>query len=240
MAKGGVSIGNKNYTVYMHICPNSKKYIGITKLNPKDRWKNGKSYKNCILFNRAIEKYKWKNIEHKILYTNLTKEEAEQKEIELIAYYKSNQKEYGYNIENGGHVNCVSEETKKKISEATRKAMQKLEIKEKMSIAQHNRISPLKGRKLSDEHKKKISLARKGKTYKHKKESIYKMIKNNTRKKSILCIETNQIFESFHEADRQTNIDYRNIQRSCKNGKIAGGYHWKYYDLDKTEEGEEK
>ncbi len=216
------------YTVYMHICPNNKKYIGITKLKTEERWKKGKSYKNCILFNRAIEKYKWENIKHKILYTNLTKEEAEQKEIELIAKYKSNNSKYGYNIENGGHVNCVSEETKKKISETTRKAMQKPEIKEKMSIAQHNRISPLKNRKLSEEHKKKLSLARKGKTFKHKEGSIAKMIKNNTRKKTILCIETNQMFESLHEANRQTNIDYRNIQRSCKNGKIAGGFHWQY------------
>ena len=216
---------DNTYTVYMHICPNNKKYIGITKLKPEERWKKGKSYKNCILFERAIKKYKWDNIKHKILYTNLTKEEAEQKEIELIAKYKSNNSKYGYNIENGGHVNCVSESTRLKISKKTKEAMQRPEVKKRMSIAQHNRISPLKGRKLSDEHKKKISLARKGKTYKHKKESIYKMIKNNTRKKSILCIETNQIFESLHEADRQTNVDYRNIQRSCKNGKIAGGYH---------------
>lgn len=36
------------YTVYMHICPNGKRYIGITGLYPKDRWKNGANYK----FNR--------------------------------------------------------------------------------------------------------------------------------------------------------------------------------------------
>jgi predicted GIY-YIG superfamily endonuclease len=222
-----------NYTVYMHVCPNDKKYIGITKLKPNERWKNGKSYKNCVLFNRAIQKYKWENIKHVILYQGLTKEEAESKEIELIAYYKTNKKEYGYNIENGGHVNCVSEETKKKISEATKKAMQRPEVKRNMSIAQHNRISPLKGRKLSNEHKKKLSIAHQGKGHKQSKEAIEKMIKNNTRKKKIICIETNQIFESLHEADRQTNIDYRNIQRSCKNGKIAGGYHWEYYEVIK-------
>lgn len=225
-----------NYTVYMHICPNNKRYIGITKLKPKERWKNGKSYKNCILFNRAIKKYKWENIEHKILYTNLSKEEAEKKEIKLIAYYKSNQKEYGYNIENGGHVNCVSEETKKKISEATRKAMQKPEIKEKMSIAQHNRISPLKGRKLSDKHKEKLKLSHIGKnTGKRTDEQKQNMRKNNKRKKKVLCIETNIIYESINEAGRKTNIDYRNIHRSCNNNKIAGGYHWQYYELDKNE-----
>ena len=93
----------RNYTVYMHICPNNKKYIGITKLKPKDRWKNGKSYKTQQLFFRAIQKYGWDNIKHEILFSNLTKEEAEQKEIELIALYKSNQREYRYNVENGGN-----------------------------------------------------------------------------------------------------------------------------------------
>lgn len=149
----------KCYTVYMHICPNNKKYIGITKLKPKARWKNGKSYKTQQLFFRAIQKYGWDNIKHEILFSNLTKEEAEQKEIELIALYKSNQREYGYNVANGGNcVGSVSEETKKKISVNTRKAMNNPEIKRKLSIAQHNRPSPLKGRKLTEDHKKKISI----------------------------------------------------------------------------------
>ena len=226
----------ENYTVYMHICPNNKKYIGITKLNVKDRWKNGKSYKNCILFNRAINKYKWENILHKILFTNLTKEEAEQKEIEFIKKYKTNDREYGYNIENGGHVNCVNNETRKRISERTKEAMQRPEVRKKMSIAQHNRKSPLKGRKLSEEHKRKLSISHIGIKHTHSEISKQKMIENNTRKKKIMCVETNEIYESMHDANRQLNIDYRNIQRSCKIGKIAGGYHWKYYDLDKEEE----
>lgn len=218
-----------NYTVYMHICPNGKKYIGITKLKPKDRWKNGKSYKNCVLFERAIQKYGWNNMQHKILFANLTKEEAEQKEMELIAKYKSNDSKYGYNIENGGHINCVSDETKKKISEKTKEAMQRPEVKRKMSIAQRNRISPLKGRKLSDEHKQKLSLAHKGKGHKLKQETKEKL-RHNKKCKPILCVETNKIYESLHEANRQANVDYRNIQRSCKNGKTAGGYHWRYYE----------
>ena len=80
------------YTVYMHICPNGKKYIGITKLKPNIRWKNGKSYKGCVLFDKAIKKYGWDNMQHLVLYEKLKKEEAEQKEIELIAKYKSNNK----------------------------------------------------------------------------------------------------------------------------------------------------
>ena len=65
------------------------------------------------LYLKQYKKYGWKNIKHEILFKNLNKEEAEQKEIELIAKYKSNQIEFGYNIANGGsHV--VSNETKKR------------------------------------------------------------------------------------------------------------------------------
>ena len=71
----------KCYTVYMHICPNNKKYIGITGQKPEKRWRNGFNYRNSILFNRAIKKYSWENIQHKILYEHLTKEEAEQKKL---------------------------------------------------------------------------------------------------------------------------------------------------------------
>ena len=72
-----------NYIVYMHVFPNNKKYIGITSKKPKQRWESGTGYRTQSLMYRAIQKYEWDNIEHKILYINLTKEEAEQKEIEL-------------------------------------------------------------------------------------------------------------------------------------------------------------
>lgn len=105
-----------NYTVYKHIFPNNKVYIGITKQDVKKRWLNGKGYKLCPLMNKAIQKYKWENINHIILFENLTKQIAEQKEIELIAFYKSNNRKYGYNIENGGNVcGTHSKETKRKI-----------------------------------------------------------------------------------------------------------------------------
>ena len=58
-----------NYTVYMHIFPNNKVYIGITNKNVNSRWrKNGVGYTNCPRMNNAINKYGWENVEHKILY----------------------------------------------------------------------------------------------------------------------------------------------------------------------------
>lgn len=92
----------ENFSVYKHTLPNKKIYIGITSKKPIYRWNNGKGYKNQSLFYRAILKYGWDNIKHEILFTGLSEREACEKEIELIAKYKSNDRKFGYNISNGG------------------------------------------------------------------------------------------------------------------------------------------
>lgn len=93
----------RNYCVYMHINKvNGKKYIGITKLKPEYRWSNGNGYKENKHFYSSIKKYGWENFEHKIVYANLTKNEACEKEIELIDFYETTDFNKGYNISFGG------------------------------------------------------------------------------------------------------------------------------------------
>lgn len=65
----------------------------------------------------------------------------------------------------------------------------------------------LTGHVMTDEHKAKINLT--------------------LKRKSIICIETEIIYESVSEAARQTGIKRENI-KTALNGKrqSAGGYHW--------------
>jgi len=106
-----------SYIVYMHENKeNHKKYIGITKQSLKKRSRKGEGYKGCSKFYSAIQKYGWNNFKHIILFRGLTKEEAEQKEIELIKEY--NTQIDGYNIANGGSASVMTEETKEKLSRA--------------------------------------------------------------------------------------------------------------------------
>lgn len=96
---------NKKYTVYMHIAPNEKKYIGITCQKPEERWKKdgrGYFYQSNSHFERAILKYGWDNFEHKILVEGLDESEAKQMEKELITKYNTNNPEFGYNKTGGG------------------------------------------------------------------------------------------------------------------------------------------
>lgn len=90
----------------MHIFPNGKRYIGITCKRPNARWENGTGYRSGSPMRNAINKYGWDNIEHVILFEGLTQDEACDKEIELIAKYKTNihrhGDQYGYNMTDGG------------------------------------------------------------------------------------------------------------------------------------------
>lgn len=91
------------YTVYMHIAPNGKKYVGITRRNVAQRWgKEGQGYKKCSYFWHAIEKYGWDNIAHQVISTGLTGEEAKQSEKELIRLHETRDHLHGYNLTDGG------------------------------------------------------------------------------------------------------------------------------------------
>ena len=85
------------WTVYMHTCPNGKKYIGITSKSPEQRWRNGEGYRKQAFF-KAIRKYGWKNISHEILGVVDTAEEAALEETKYIAQYKTYLRKYGYNV----------------------------------------------------------------------------------------------------------------------------------------------
>ena len=133
-------LDERKYTVYMHISPSGKRYIGITSMKPKLRWNNGYGYKTQIFYH-AIKKYGWNNIKHEILFENLTKQEAECKEIELIAYYKSNDYHYGYNVEHGGNsTGKMSEEQRRKLIKINTGRRCTEETKRKMSESGKNKI----------------------------------------------------------------------------------------------------
>lgn len=133
----------KCYTVYLHTVTTDiskeeydKYYVGITKRDPKIRWRNGEGYIKNDHFYRAIQKYGWDNIKHEIIATNLTREDACNLEKELIAKYKSNDYHYGYNMTEGGDgkVGCPASELQRKVtSERLKKAWQDPEYREKMS-----------------------------------------------------------------------------------------------------------
>lgn len=151
----------KGYYVYMHVNKtNGKRYIGITCNSPKSRWKRGTGYAKQKRFFSAIKSYGWDGFDHFILFEGLSKEEAEKKEAELIEEYQSNDLRYGYNIENGGVTNKLSDEQKEHLREVNLGKKHSAETKRKMSKS-HKGMSTawLTGIKVSEETKRKHSVA---------------------------------------------------------------------------------
>lgn len=93
-----------NYKLYMHTnLINNKKYIGVTRKKPEERWgRNGSHYKSSKHFWNAIQKYGWNNFKHEILFDNMSKDKCYALEQEYIKKYNSNNQNYGYNIASGG------------------------------------------------------------------------------------------------------------------------------------------
>lgn len=242
-----------NYKVYIHIFPNSKVYIGITGQKLTKRWNNGNGYKSNSYMTNAIKKYGWENIEHKVLYENLTKKEAEQKEIELIKQYKSNIKKYGYNILEGGNASGgLTKDGIQKMAKAQKELWKNKEYRKHM-VEIHT------GKKASEETKKKMSKSNsrywlgkklpkevvikmkeklKGKEPWNKgTKGIMKANKTSFKKgeihsvtKKVMCIETGIIYNTINEASRKLNINATCIINVCKGKQnTAGGYHWKYF-----------
>lgn len=89
------------YCVYELVFPNGKRYIGLTGQKPESRWKNGRGYKDQLVY-KPIKKYGWKNIKHIVISSELTQEQAVRLEKYLISYYKSNNPLFGYNCTEGG------------------------------------------------------------------------------------------------------------------------------------------
>lgn len=205
---------NKKYYVYRHTSPSGKCYIGITSLDPHKRWKNGSNYKTSPCFYNAILKYGWKNITHEILFIGLSKCEAEAKEKELIAFYKSDQRKFGYNLATGGHLGSHhGEETLKKMSEASLKMWGREGFRE-------NWVSKRIGVPKSEETKQKQSVSAHLRT-------------DNKRPVIQMDLEGNilNIFTGLRVASRETGVNTASISKCCKGlYEETHGFKWRYAD----------
>ena len=166
---------------------------------------------------RAVLKYGWEGFLHIVLQENLTSEEADFYEKNLIKIFKANQYQYGYN-ETAGGKDAPQTESMKRKSKRTIKKREGPTEKQKMAW---KRMSELKkGTKLSEAHKKKISEGM--------KDSVI-------NKRKVICVETDEIFESIESAAKAKGFKSNHISEVCSGiWHTFGGFHWIYLD-DKDE-----
>lgn len=233
---------------------NGKIYIGQTCQTPEKRWDNGKGYQTSPRFFNAILKYGWDNFEHIILQKNLSQEQANILEIQLIKQFQTQNDKYGYNIASGGKNYSHSEETKKKIGKANSQALKGKTHSSEWGIKMSKKFSgegnPFYGQHHSEETKKKISEHRKGKLIgkehpmygkKHTEETLKKMSQNRQGKagKRVLCLNTGEIFNCMMDAARWCGLsNSSSIGKCCMGHQLTAGKHpitkerlkWKYLD----------
>ena len=241
-------IDENKYCVYRHInINNNKVYVGITKTSLDARWQDGKGYKKCKLFYRAIQKYGWNSFQHCVVCSNLDKETACTLEQHLIEYYKS--KKLSYNITDGGEGTSgfrMPEKAKRKISE-------KLKIIRCKPVLQYSILGEfIREYKSATEAadilgyghasvincaigtKRENTLYRYIFIYKDQKDTLQrrlKLCKDHWRTYKIVQYADESIigiFDSVRDAERQTKINRVSI-RNCiaKKQKHAGGFIWK-------------
>ena len=88
------------YYVYVHTCPDGKRYVGQTSNSPEVRWKEGFGYRTQTTFFTAIVKFGWLNIKHEIIKVG-SREEMFELERSLIERYRTTDPKFGYNVSKG-------------------------------------------------------------------------------------------------------------------------------------------
>lgn len=227
---------------------NSKVYIGKTMFTLDKR---RQEHKNCAFniggrdsntyFYNAIRKYGWDNFVWRVLDIGIPEELSYLEQL-YIEMFGSSFEALGYNTTEGGDGVILNERGRLKIKqshlnrskEVYEKIAKKNRGKKRTEESKKRMRDSHLGRKLTEEHRKNISKANKGKHHHiYSDESKKKMSDSHKgkpalNKKKVLCVETNEIFNSLTEAGKAKGINYKNISSVCTGRwETSGGYHWK-------------
>lgn len=201
-----------SYCVYCHTNKiNGKRYVGITKQKPENRWRNGNGYLGQV-FHKAILKYGWEEFTHEILFTGLSESQAEATEIELIRKWKTNDARYGYNASSGGESGnkgaACSDNRRRKMSERMKGNKNPM----------FGKKGGMSGKKLTREQKLKISNGNKGK--KRSEETLRMM---SLRASLPVKCSDGRMFMSRKECAKEFGCCVDTIIKHIKSGKPLKG-----------------
>lgn len=208
----------EKYIVYCHtLIEDNRRYIGITCMKPSLRWrKKGQRYKSNRYFYNAIQKYGWNNFKHEILYEELSKEEAKEKEIELIKKYNTQDDKYGFNLTAGGESGfSPNKSTREKMRKSAKGNKSHLGCKNSQEMKENMRKiknSYWQSEENKAKHKEACQVFAK---------KVAKIDKNTN--------EIIKIYSSLTEASK--GFDKGNIGKCCNNKlnyNTAYGYKWMY------------
>lgn len=167
-------------------------------------------------------------IEHVEDVNLLTEKEQYWMNIEDVIHYGYNKYPTALNSLGRKH----TKEARKKMKESHKNISN--ETRTKLSKANSGINNPMYGKHHSSKSRVKISNATKGKrkgislTDEHKR----KLSESNNKKRRVICVETQQIFESIIMATKWVGLKSpASINRCCLGERsTAGNYHWEYFE----------
>lgn len=233
------------YSVYKHIFPNGKIYIGVTSREPNETWNYGHAYLRKIkgkyrqpLMAEAIFEYGWDSVCSVIICEGLDKDTAYKTKHDLILKYKSNDINFGYNV--------IATDPFEK---PTPEMFEHNPLKRSVLCVETGRVydSIKEAAKDTGANRAKISEVCSGKRrtiggyhWEYTDDTLKSLadIRRAEKEKSrtkldkpVRCIDKNIIYCSMAEAERQTGICYSGISLVCHGKqKTAGGYSWEFVE----------
>ena len=213
------------YYVGQHKGNNLKKYLQ-TKFSQAwyelKRGRGGRSY----LF-RSMRKHGRDAFTiHALLSDIQTRAELDAHEKDFIAFLKSQDPEYGYNICRGGEgfTGPHSMKTRQKIAEASERMWKRPEIRE-------NFTSKVRGKKKPEGFGEEVGEAQLGKKVSLKtieKLRISHIGIASSQRKRVHCLDTDRIFSSLTEVTKQYGGCTTNLSRAIKEGYKFSGKVFEY------------
>ena len=230
---------------------NNKIYIGQT---TRPLSKRISEYKKSLLYNEnfynehlqnSFKNYGFDNFKFEVIDTPSSIQELNAKEIQYISYYKSNNKEFGYNIKSGGRNAIPDTKTLDKMSKSHTGIVQNDTWINRRIAKAGSEDAKKYGKAKTEEEKRQLSI--KSPKYwqgKHRdentKEKISKTKKEkgfSEKQKEIICkkvykidLTTNKTieFESTSYASKIEGVNQSTISRWCSKKKIINNILWQY------------
>lgn len=236
---------------------NGKQYIGQRKYDKQGKWKEYLG--SGIILSRAIEKYGLKNFSKEIIEECKTKKILNEREIYWINYYNAVESDNFYNIASGGDGgNTIAGYTddQRKLLSTKLSNMRKWIVNIGKNNGNSRRVICINTMKVfdtineastyynvdkdaiqqccSDANKRKTAGEINGERmiweyYDENKNYEFVPFKRDYKYKQILCLDNNIIYNSVHEASKNTGCSIVGIRHCCTGYlKTTKGMHFSY------------
>lgn len=223
---------------------NGKRYVGVTVNGYENRfanhiWHSRKERSSCRALHNAMRKYGQDAFRVELLQTADSWEHMNQLEREWIARL-STISPSGYNLTDGGDAGTFSDETRRMMSDrlkgTTPSEKTRLALKHSWDdpVSRAKRVATIREAMNRPDVKEATGARQRGKP---KSESHVKALRKS-RSKSVMCVDTGQIFEAIVDAVRwvadtqcRPTANHSKILRAMGSDQYtAYGYRWRYAD----------